>query len=764
MASWTYFNGTPKPPTPDSSIHSLKDVSTILDYLHHPLILVGDAASCRMNDTWHNTDIVDLLLTSPVHEQLGTMLVKLGGWKQPLPDDNEVSKHLLRTCSLEVLQRDADVLLQRVDRHPGQCIFLRLWSKESYHLPINMKNMVEIQHLQIWPEADIPQSQRRSRKSKQKDFGGKVFIPNFETFMDTMVYQSLHYYDIKDFLCSDAMSRIRRLVDGNFLEQTPYCEQILALISQESAGWLGGYLDNFERKEAPDMKACLEKLREQHTRERCSSMLEASSAVSSETVDVEMRNAGEKKSLTLEAKDITYYSNGGGGAVPYLGTPGLWNQEFYQLENNMQAIPLSARLPSMDSPENPIRASQIYIHPDPRKTILPQLRSRVAALPLVRRIQFHLQTPNAKVLATFPPSSSKLPEDYAIAYIDRSRAPETECWVFSSVESSPQLQPPPETQTISPNFNRARAQLLSLLEYIRTLPLPASYPSSQDNTILLVGAVNRTSLALLKQESGNQINAQDGKKVISGTNSLQTRRETYATEMSETALDEAKREGSHVHGSAAKGNPDEGGVVRGHTVPYCKFVFSPSAHNARGGSSVIEGSEGLPAGMEWTRVRQDEFKLVISRTEIPRKERTLRLLPGVGIRTSASSDAGEAGRLIAWAFLGVDCSLTSLHVESEFRGTGLAKLLTKQVFSLLTPSLAEDGGDGCDSEVLDDPRGGFLGIEEGETHTHSDVATDNSASTGVAKAMGGVYSWDCFWALVDLDAVHEAFRKLAREA
>ncbi|KAI4257822.1 MAG: hypothetical protein LQ352_001472, partial [Teloschistes flavicans] len=113
---------------------------------------------------------------------------------------------------------------------------------------------------------------------------------------------------------------------------------------------------------------------------------------------------------------------------------------------------------------------QAYRHPSPLATLTPHLIPLLPnSLPLLRRIQFQPADstepspfPNAHVFATFPPSTPSPPPparsdvappsasaaappldlknptsppfEFAAAWVDRSRAPETECWIFSTYE------------------------------------------------------------------------------------------------------------------------------------------------------------------------------------------------------------------------------------------------------------------------------------------------------------------------------------------
>lgn len=141
----------------------------------------------------------------------------------------------------------------------------------------------------------------------------------------------------------------------------------------------------------------------------------------------------------------------------------------------------------------------------------------------------------------------------------------------------------------------------------------------------------------------------------------------------------------------------------------------------------------------------------MSRTDIPKTEATLARLGSVGVRYSGSGfemQEGE-GELIAWAYIGVDGSLSSLHVEPEHRGKGLAKAACRKLFR----------------DLGVDPRGmGFLEVEGDamEGWAHSDVALENKESAGVARGLGGREGWRVRWVSVDLERVEGAVKCLER--
>ena len=207
------------------------------------------------------------------------------------------------------------------------------------------------------------------------------------------------------------------------------------------------------------------------------------------------------------------------------------------------------------------------------------------------------------------------------------------------------------------------------------------------------------------------------------------------------------------------------GVITGVSVPYCKWLIPPPPpHPPRPTMTVgvLEEAEEekLPPGYTYTYapLRPSELARVVESTAIPRTAATLAKLQVVGVRwcpgpvpttsslapspasmatdTATATTTGPAGQLVAWAFLNVDGSLTSLHVEAGHRRRGLATKVAGRLCRLLV------GGEG----------GGMRG-DGGEGWVHSDVAVENVESAGVARGLGGVEGWRVRWVSVDLAAV-----------
>lgn len=147
-------------------------------------------------------------------------------------------------------------------------------------------------------------------------------------------------------------------------------------------------------------------------------------------------------------------------------------------------------------------------------------------------------------------------------------------------------------------------------------------------------------------------------------------------------------------------------------------------------------ARNLPPGFKYGKVEAKDYSLVKSRTQIPRQDRTLCKLPSVAIYpTNTSSTTQEP---VAWGFLGLDASLTTLHVEPAYRGLGLAKSLSLKLFS-----------DDMEFYCQHNPASTGKDYTQ-ERYAHADVAIDNKASQGVCESLGGKWNFEVFWIRVDL--------------
>jgi ribosomal protein S18 acetylase RimI-like enzyme len=138
----------------------------------------------------------------------------------------------------------------------------------------------------------------------------------------------------------------------------------------------------------------------------------------------------------------------------------------------------------------------------------------------------------------------------------------------------------------------------------------------------------------------------------------------------------------------------------------------------------------LPNGFVHGKVDARDYSLVRSRTAIPRQDRTLRKLPSVAIYPAHTQSTAP----IAWGFLGLDASLTTLHVEPEYRGLGLAKSLSLWLFLHDMETYWKHNPPHITSD----------------RYAHADVATDNNSSQGVCKSLGGKWHFLVYWVRVDV--------------
>ena len=100
-------------------------------------------------------------------------------------------------------------------------------------------------------------------------------------------------------------------------------------------------------------------------------------------------------------------------------------------------------------------------------------------------------------------------------------------------------------------------------------------------------------------------------------------------------------------------------------------------------------------------------------------------LPNVGI-------LNEAGKLIAWGYIGIDGSFATLYVLEEYRGKGLA--------SYVAVELLGSYGKGAFADLGYDGSSGWV---------HSDVKVGNVESEGVMRSIGGKVGWVSSYTWVD---------------
>lgn len=310
-------------------------------------------------------------------------------------------------------------------------------------------------------------------------------------------------------------------------------------------------------------------------------------------------------------------------------------------------------------------------------------------IPLYRRLQqgrFFASTVLLSNLSCFENPSDGEDKPWILAFVDRSSRPETEVWMYGSWElDSKNL---PSDQEISEREDLLRSLLLKIKE----LPVQKSFHQAESA-------------------------GEDGD--LEQKDSSGTSRGEYAAHMA----DEKIMLFGAIHSSTAELLERMGVVKNVHgkgaaLVPNHTYVFTRAG--------LLKLRLELPEGSRWGELGREHFGLVRSRTVIPRQEKTLAVLRNLAIFDNST------GMPIAWAFIQLDGSLSTLHVEESWRGRGLAKMIAVKLFEEKMPELWEDGV---------------------EQWAHGYVIEGNKASCGVCEAVGGKSGWTAFWVRVDLGSV-----------
>ncbi|KAK8140268.1 hypothetical protein PG984_000334 [Apiospora sp. TS-2023a] len=237
---------------------------------------------------------------------------------------------------------------------------------------------------------------------------------------------------------------------------------------------------------------------------------------------------------------------------------------------------------------------------------------------------------------------------FSAAYLDISRGPETQMWMYSTLERCGHNSADRDEKTMEQRQN-ALGHAVSVLRTIRRLKNEYAAVPSHSSPL--------------------------GPCVLAGT------------------LSEALRIALQ----------DEAGIASGNVSPYDKWLLD--VRNLPPPADEREGRPLLDPWMRWGVVRREDIPLVLIQSDarqhnkesnrIMKEWRTVKLLPSMAITL-------EDGTPIAWCFLGPDASLSSLHCEEPYRGRGFAKAVAVK---LLKERLRDYGGEDstlCCAEVAQD--------------------------------------------------------------
>lgn len=326
-----------------------------------------------------------------------------------------------------------------------------------------------------------------------------------------------------------------------------------------------------------------------------------------------------------------------------------------------------------------------------------------SALALYRRLQFGRFLESSYLYTNLRLDSTTRAPDIAYdggpwyyAFIDRRCRPETEVWIFGSweVERGHEHPTDGDDELSNNGSNNTNEHVRSLLvDLIHTLQSEGPPPSIHPDEAVLTAysqIANYKNASLPNPPSAAHL-----------TNPA-------------TMLWGAVHATTTAHLQAL-------GVVATNLLPVMPnhtFVFPISA---------LPEPVSLPPTLRWGKLQKQHFPLVRSRTEIARQDFTLARLPNLAIFPVEPADAAP----VAWAFVGLDGSLTTLHTEASHRRMGLAMTLTAKLFR----------------EEM-----GFFWEEGVEKLALGNVAVGNEASASMCRRLGGEDIGEVFWVRVDLRA------------
>ncbi|GIZ44377.1 hypothetical protein CKM354_000757500 [Cercospora kikuchii] len=335
------------------------------------------------------------------------------------------------------------------------------------------------------------------------------------------------------------------------------------------------------------------------------------------------------------------------------------------------------------------------------------------SIPLHRRLQFGRffeATTLLTSLANLEAGPGPEDEEWIMAFVDRSCRPETEVWMYGSWEGR-EL----DENGVARAHQRQQQQDALILSLIRSIKALGPAPKSIHQDILAKAAdKHRLSSDNDDSQDHSGVSRKDYLAHLLNPNLILF----GATHSSTTQILARNHVIKHVFDS---------GLVANWT-----FVFD--IDDLPESATSLE----LPAGLQWGELEQEHFALVRSRTQIPRQDRTLAVLPNAAIFEV------ENGKPIAWVFVGLDGSLTTLHVEEEWRGNGLAKMIAVKIWREKMEVFWNKGEPGNGEK------------EKARRLAHDYVISGNEASKKVSERLGGRHYADTFWVRVDLDSVSEA--------
>ncbi|KAH6650711.1 hypothetical protein F5144DRAFT_598146 [Chaetomium tenue] len=277
--------------------------------------------------------------------------------------------------------------------------------------------------------------------------------------------------------------------------------------------------------------------------------------------------------------------------------------------------------------------------PTPSPSLLALLQAHLPhSITVLRHLQFARNFPGGHTPSTHilyarhaeednnnPPPITTTTAPFAVAFVDLSRAPETQLSLYSSLERA--ANEATTTTTTEPEPN-----------YYTWTTRPPQDETSLDLVLTLLRRIRALATTTTTTEAENPDPAPENLTPLIGS-------------LHETVRQGLLARGVRMAKSAA--------VPPGRAWEFCgKWLFRVEA--LLGGGEEEEGGGGgvvlLPEGAGWDRMRWGDAEVVQGRTSVRRLPETLLKLPSTVVRL-------EDGTPIAWAFMGLDGTLMTLHVE-----------------------------------------------------------------------------------------------------
>lgn len=358
---------------------------------------------------------------------------------------------------------------------------------------------------------------------------------------------------------------------------------------------------------------------------------------------------------------------------------------------------------------------------------------------------------------------------FVAAYVDLSRHPETQAWFYSTLEDfypDPTAKIRPASIPTEKDISQSDALILATLKRINKISVSKEldFPRHNNYSFSGQGGAGAKEGEPEKKRTDAQLQQGGQHTVLIGSlhESIRQRMLTgLGLRMSKTRNVSPDLEWEFCHKWLFRVEDFPSSLSSSSSSSSSTTITFPTATEL-----LEQGTDGnKKLRIRFDTARREDMDLICSRTFIDRKAETLLKLPSTVVRLvndpnseseqvpghhhhdhqnktdgdddknptngelTIENDGDGKGTAIAWAFLGLDGTLITLHVEEGYRGLGLAKTIARQI---MRNHLGEYGGDGWGA---------------------ADVFVSNTESQRVCRSIGGKVWWTLSWAILDLEGL-----------